>query len=314
MSASRFAVKAIRLPTRPRPVEKEVKVEEKEPVKEEKPVKGKSFCKYCHDNKFPEEVFTSHFTKASRGSDVVVCPNLLKAVCTKCKQTGHEVKYCKSKIIDYFCTYCRDLGHDPKDHFVRDDFGKTVCPQILKHKCENCGGIGHTPKLCASPRNIAKVLSKTEIKNTFCSFCGSKEHYVKDVPGENGKVVCPTLLNYKCENCGLKGHVEDYCKLSKKVKEVNANEELFPNELKQSQVEEKQVEEPVKPKVESTWIKLANKLNEPEPEVVNSITEVEKPTKPKSKIPKSKITKSKSKSKSWADSDSESESESESND
>jgi hypothetical protein len=61
MSASRFAVKAIRLPTRPRPVEKEVKVEEKEPVKEEKPVKGKSFCKYCHDNKFPEEVFTSHF-------------------------------------------------------------------------------------------------------------------------------------------------------------------------------------------------------------------------------------------------------------
>jgi len=36
-------------------------------------------------------------------------------------------------------------------------------------------------------------------------------HYVKDQPGPNGKVVCPTLLSQKCLTCGVPGHTSRYC-------------------------------------------------------------------------------------------------------
>ena len=36
-------------------------------------------------------------------------------------------------------------------------------------------------------------------------------HFVKDQPGPNGKVVCPTLLAQKCLNCGVPGHTSNYC-------------------------------------------------------------------------------------------------------
>ena len=37
------------------------------------------------------------------------------------------------------------------------------------------------------------------------------DHFVKDQPGPNGKVVCPTLLAQKCLNCGVPGHTTNYC-------------------------------------------------------------------------------------------------------
>jgi hypothetical protein len=36
-------------------------------------------------------------------------------------------------------------------------------------------------------------------------------HFVKDQPGPNGKVVCPTLLAQKCLMCGVPGHTSRYC-------------------------------------------------------------------------------------------------------
>jgi len=53
----------------------------------------------------------------------------------------------------------------------------------------------------------------------FCKVCkdaGLPEreytsHFVKDRPGPNGKVVCPTLLNQSCLICGTKGHTSSYC-------------------------------------------------------------------------------------------------------
>jgi hypothetical protein len=36
-------------------------------------------------------------------------------------------------------------------------------------------------------------------------------HFVKDQPGPNGKVVCPTLLAQKCLICGVPGHTSSYC-------------------------------------------------------------------------------------------------------
>ena len=67
--------------------------------------------------------------------------------------------------------------------------------------------------------------SGTTTRNTsatatpFCKVCSDaglpadkyKSHYVKDQPGPNGKVVCPTLLSQRCLICGVPGHTSRYC-------------------------------------------------------------------------------------------------------
>ena len=53
----------------------------------------------------------------------------------------------------------------------------------------------------------------------FCKVCYDAglpvadytDHFVKDQPGPDGKVVCPTLLAQKCLTCGLPGHTSSYC-------------------------------------------------------------------------------------------------------
>jgi hypothetical protein len=59
----------------------------------------------------------------------------------------------------------------------------------------------------------------TAVATPFCKVCrdaGKTEkeytsHFVKDQPGPNGKVVCPTLLNQSCRICGKTGHTSSYC-------------------------------------------------------------------------------------------------------
>jgi hypothetical protein len=63
-------------------------------------------------------------------------------------------------------------------------------------------------------RNNSKVAPKP-----FCKVChdaGKSEkeytnHFVKSVPGPNGKVVCPTLLAQECRFCFKAGHTAGYC-------------------------------------------------------------------------------------------------------
>src|SRR5210317_1109788 len=53
----------------------------------------------------------------------------------------------------------------------------------------------------------------------FCKVCkdaGKKEadytsHWVRDAPGPNGKVVCPTLLRTECKYCKATGHIIKFC-------------------------------------------------------------------------------------------------------
>ena len=53
----------------------------------------------------------------------------------------------------------------------------------------------------------------------FCKVCkdaGKNEteytsHWVRDAPGPNGKVVCPTLLSQKCKYCRKYGHTPKHC-------------------------------------------------------------------------------------------------------
>ena len=64
----------------------------------------------------------------------------------------------------------------------------------------------------------ASVPAKTAT-TPYCKVCrdaGRPEseytsHYVKDQPGSNGKVVCPTLLNQACRICNKTGHTSSYC-------------------------------------------------------------------------------------------------------
>ncbi len=59
----------------------------------------------------------------------------------------------------------------------------------------------------------------------FCKVCYDAglpvadytNHFVKDQPGPDGKVVCPTLLAQKCLKCGLAGHTSSYCAGSRRV-------------------------------------------------------------------------------------------------
>jgi len=61
--------------------------------------------------------------------------------------------------------------------------------------------------------------NSTANPKTLCVVCrdaGKTEkeytsHFVKDQPGPNGKVVCPTLLNQACRICGKTGHTSRYC-------------------------------------------------------------------------------------------------------
>ena len=62
------------------------------------------------------------------------------------------------------------------------------------------------------------------MKAPFCKVCfdtGKPEslytnHYVNDIPGKNGVVVCPTLLSLECRYCREKGHTVSRCKMIKK--------------------------------------------------------------------------------------------------
>jgi len=66
-------------------------------------------------------------------------------------------------------------------------------------------------------RNNSGVRSTTV--NPFCKVCYDaglsteefSSHFVKDQPGPNGRVVCPTLLAQKCLMCGVPGHTSSYC-------------------------------------------------------------------------------------------------------
>ena len=71
----------------------------------------------------------------------------------------------------------------------------------------------------SSSRNIANHKTSVVAANPFCKVCsdaGKSEkeytsHFVKDQPGRDGKVVCPTLLNQACRICHNTGHTSSYC-------------------------------------------------------------------------------------------------------
>lgn len=72
---------------------------------------------------------------------------------------------------------------------------------------------------------------KSASTTPFCKVCKDAglpsstytSHYVKDQPGPNGKVVCPTLLNQACRVCGEHGHTSSYCAELKRRREYRSS-------------------------------------------------------------------------------------------
>jgi len=87
-------------------------------------------------------------------------------------------------------------------------------------------------------------IRKQTVSKKFCKVCqdaGKSEseytsHFVRDSPGPNGKVICPTLLSQNCRGCGINGHTYKYCPTIKQ----NVREDH--REQKWKQAEEKLVQ------------------------------------------------------------------------
>jgi hypothetical protein len=73
----------------------------------------------------------------------------------------------------------------------------------------------------------------------FCKVCYDAglpteeftSHFVKDQPGPNGKVVCPTLLAQKCLICGVPGHTSSYCPDNSSVSSSSSSLSTIQKEL-----------------------------------------------------------------------------------
>jgi hypothetical protein len=71
-------------------------------------------------------------------------------------------------------------------------------------------------------------------KDAGCSEPEYTSHFVKDQPGPNGKVVCPTLLNQSCRICGEKGHTSSYCKQNKYIQHSNPQQTQTQAQVQQA--------------------------------------------------------------------------------
>ena len=100
--------------------------------------------------------------------------------------------------------------------------------------------------------NTSKSASN-EVKK-FCKVCqdaGKPEsmytsHFVRDRPGPDGKVVCPTLLSQNCRGCGKSGHTYKYCKVVIHQDLEKKQQDKWEETEKKWKSAEKKLEESVK--------------------------------------------------------------------
>jgi len=77
-------------------------------------------------------------------------------------------------------------------------------------------------KLLSTSQPTKKTITNNEMFCKVCKDAGKTEavytsHWIRDAPGPNGKVICPTLLNQTCKYCKENGHTPKHCtKLQRK--------------------------------------------------------------------------------------------------
>ena len=91
-------------------------------------------------------------------------------------------------------------------------------PRKPRTEERNTGKTG-TKVSSAWRRRTTRPNQPRKARKTFCKVCfdaGKDDkcftsHFVKDRPGPNGKIVCPTLLATECRYCHEKGHFKSHC-------------------------------------------------------------------------------------------------------
>ena len=81
----------------------------------------------------------------------------------------------------------------------------------------------------SSRNTAAPSVSATKPYCKVCYDAGRPEqeytsHFVKDQPGPQGKVICPTLLNQACRICNKTGHTSSYCSQYRRREEPRREE------------------------------------------------------------------------------------------
>jgi len=103
---------------------------------------------------------------------------------------------------------------------------KQTSPSYRKPQAIGCSQNKETNQ----PAAAAKLQNKQKI---YCSFCRNngeeqsfyQSHKLKD---ENGKVVCPVLMNYKCPTCGVIGeHTKSYCPANRNKQQQQQHQQRF---------------------------------------------------------------------------------------
>lgn len=145
------------------------------------------------------------------------------------------LKINQTKYVDNMprCNFC--FGRNPRDpftytHFLRDPHGCVTCPFLKLIRCRRCGECGHVEPHCKASQ--ADVLShQMDVMSMdgrpppwnpggariFCNFCYNydandricESHHTHDP--RTGELICPRLLNNRCNYCGGRGHTPRFC-------------------------------------------------------------------------------------------------------
>ena len=139
----------------------------------------------------------------------------------------------------FHCTFCKN--RDSSDltyltHTVRNEKGDTICPFLLRNKCDSCGEFGHTRKHCIV-NNMSKLSTGNHNIHIATKCMMAMDSYIEDNIALTGDALMTGAIEscgqaykfemakrpsqerekhtsfqqFSCEFCGRNGHKASYC-------------------------------------------------------------------------------------------------------
>ena len=135
-----------------------------------------------------------------------------------------------------------------------------------------------------------------QVNKPFCKVChdaGKPEsvytgHFVRSAPGQNGKVVCPTLLSLECRYCYQSGHTVKFCSVLKEKTDYQARAQEKQSVVQPRPTQKKQEIKPtnafaaldVSDEESDEEIKVSTVIKEEFPVLGGAKSKVQEATKP----------------------------------
>ena len=125
------------------------------------------------------------------------------------------------------------------------------------------------PETIIMSKSFNTTATAVATKTPYCKVCHDAgrpsseytSHYVKDQPGPDGKVVCPTLLNQSCRICNKTGHTSSYCVQYRSRRSEEPRREERYIEREQPRREERYIERE-QPRREERGARAYNRLRD----------------------------------------------------